>query len=77
MKNKLGQKHVAGVTGYGWLRVVTCGFGWLHVVTGVTGGYGAKGGNLLHSHLPSECDYLQSTRVYGDYQLIIAINSGI
>ena len=30
--------------------------------------------NLLHMQLPSECDYLQSTRAYGDYQLIIAIN---
>ena len=29
----------------------------------------------LHNQLPIECDYLQSTRVYGDYQLIIAINS--
>ena len=34
-----------------------------------------RGGNRLHSHLPSECDYLQSTRVYGNYQLKISINS--
>ena len=27
-----------------------------------------RGGNRLHSQLSSECDYLQSTRVYGDYQ---------
>ena len=26
-----------------------------------------KGGNRLQSQLPSECDYLQRTRVYGDY----------
>ena len=26
-----------------------------------------RGGNRLHSQLPSECDYLQSTRVYGAY----------
>ena len=25
-----------------------------------------RGGNRLHSELPSECEYLQSTRVYGD-----------
>ena len=29
----------------------------------------------LHNQLPIECDYLQSTRVYGNYQLIIAINT--
>ena len=34
-----------------------------------------RGGNRLHSQLPGECDYLQSTQVYGDYLLIIAINS--
>ena len=34
-----------------------------------------RGGNRLYSQPLSECDYLQSTRVYGDYQLIIAINS--
>ena len=34
-----------------------------------------RGGNRLHSQLPSECDYSQSTRIYSDYQLIIAINS--
>ena len=34
-----------------------------------------RGGNRLHSQPPSECDYLQSTWVYGDYQLIIAQNS--
>ena len=28
-----------------------------------------RGGNRLHSQLPSECDYWQSTRVYGDYLL--------
>ena len=32
-----------------------------------------RGGNRLHSQLPSECDYLQSTRVFGDIQLIIAL----
>ena len=35
----------------------------------------ARGGNRLHSQLPSECVYLESTRVYGDYQLKIAKNS--
>lgn len=25
-----------------------------------------RGGNRLHSELPSECEYLQSTRVYGN-----------
>ena len=34
-----------------------------------------RGGNRLHSQVPSECDYLHSTRIYGVYQLIIAINS--
>ena len=34
-----------------------------------------RGGNRLHSQLPSECDYLQSIRIYDDYQLIIDINS--
>ena len=38
----------------------TAGLGWRRVCT--------RGGNRLHSQLPSECDYLQSTRVYGDYQ---------
>ena len=27
----------------------------------------ARGGNRLHSRMPSECDYLQSSRVYVDY----------
>ena len=26
-----------------------------------------RGGNRLHSQLPGECNYLQSTRVYGDH----------
>ena len=30
-----------------------------------------RGGNRLQSQLPNECVYLQSTRVYGDYQLKI------
>ena len=34
-----------------------------------------RGGNRLHSQLPSERNYLQSTRVYGNYQLMIAVNS--
>ena len=34
-----------------------------------------RGVNQLHSQLPSEGDYLQSIRVYGDFQLIITINS--
>ena len=36
-----------------------------------------RSGNRLNSQLPSECNYFQSTGVYGDYQLIIAINSSI
>ena len=27
-----------------------------------------RGGNRLHSQLPSECNYLQSTQVNGDYE---------
>ena len=34
-----------------------------------------RGSIQLRSQLPSECDYLQSTRVYGDYQLTTAINT--
>ena len=34
-----------------------------------------RGGNRLHIQLPSERNYLQSTRVYGNYQLMIAVNS--
>ena len=33
-----------------------------------------RGGNRLHSQLPSECDYLQSTRVYGDNRTRSAVD---
>ena len=34
-----------------------------------------RSGNRLNSQLPRECNYFQSSGGYGDYQLIIAINS--
>ena len=46
----------------------TTGVAYGRTTTDVTlGPIKTRGGNRLHSQLPSECDYLQSTRVYGAY----------